>query len=275
MGGYFLPDSISGLTKQRLLSYEPESDARFLSQLLKAQGYVPQGEKVTTTATSPVTQSSLGGRSVKRSAHDTDLQTPDQHTKRPRNSKEEQSDAEASDSDADGPASAEPSGVEAEAEAAATAAQLAAEARKAHQVAKLVNIANQADHTPIMLDKNVVVLPRELSRHDIRLIMYNVLDIFGTTSNEKSIITRNTIQQLGFVQERKTIKEQLDQMQNQYDDARTRTMLLEGELRELQETDTQQQMYDLQNQVDTLRQDKARLEQQLRTFDQMKQMLQG
>jgi len=54
MGGYFLPDSISGLTKQRLLSYEPESDARFLSQLLKAQGYVPQGEKVTTTATSPV-----------------------------------------------------------------------------------------------------------------------------------------------------------------------------------------------------------------------------
>ena len=64
---------------------------------------------------------------------------------------QEQSDAEASDSDADGPASAEPSGVEAEAEAAATAAQLAAEARKAHQVAKLVNIANQADHTPIML----------------------------------------------------------------------------------------------------------------------------
>lgn len=50
-------------------------------------------------------------------------------------------------------------------------------------------------------DKNVVVLPRELSRHDIRLIMYNVLNIFGTTNNEKSIITRNTIQQLGFVQE--------------------------------------------------------------------------
>lgn len=139
--------------------------------------------------------------------------------------------------------------------------------------------------------------------------MYNVLDIFGTTNNEKSIITRNTIQQLGFVQEvcsalqllwptlrnvsrlrhnvfqllcccvrvlqRKTIKEQLDQIQDQYDDARTRAMLLEGELRELQETDTQQQMYDLQNQVDALRQDKARLEQQLRTFDQMKQMLQG
>lgn len=53
----------------------------------------------------------------------------------------------------------------------------------------------------VVQDKNVVVLPRELSRHDIRLIMYNVLDIFGTTSNEKSIITRNTIQQLGFVQE--------------------------------------------------------------------------
>jgi FtsZ-binding cell division protein ZapB len=64
-------------------------------------------------------------------------------------------------------------------------------------------------------------------------------------------------------------------MQDQRDDARTRVMLLEGELRELQETDTQQQMYDLQNQIDTLRQDKARLEQQLRTFDQMKQMLQG
>jgi hypothetical protein len=40
MGGYFLPESISGLTKQRLLSYEPEEDARFLTQLLKAQGYV-------------------------------------------------------------------------------------------------------------------------------------------------------------------------------------------------------------------------------------------
>jgi hypothetical protein len=53
----------------------------------------------------------------------------------------------------------------------------------------------------VLQDKNVVVLPRELTRHDIRLIMYNVLDIFGTTSNEKSIITRNTIQQLGFVQE--------------------------------------------------------------------------
>lgn len=58
MGGYFLPDSISGLTKQRLLSYEPPSDARFLSQLLKAQGYVPQGQKVTTTATSPVSPTS-------------------------------------------------------------------------------------------------------------------------------------------------------------------------------------------------------------------------
>jgi uncharacterized protein YlxW (UPF0749 family) len=75
--------------------------------------------------------------------------------------------------------------------------------------------------------------------------------------------------------QRKIIKEQLDQMQDQYDDARTRAMLLEGELRELQEADTQQQMYDLQNQINTLRQDKARLEQQLRTFDQMKQMLQG
>lgn len=40
MGGYFLPESISGLTKQRLLSYEPEEDAFFLKQLLKAQGYV-------------------------------------------------------------------------------------------------------------------------------------------------------------------------------------------------------------------------------------------
>lgn len=63
-------------------------------------------------------------------------------------------------------------------------------------------------------------------------------------------------------------------MQDQYDDARTRVMLLEGELRELHEADTQQQMYDLQNQINTLEQDKARLEQQLRTFDQMKQMLQ-
>lgn len=62
-------------------------------------------------------------------------------------------------------------------------------------------------------------------------------------------------------------------MQDQRDDARTRVMLLEGELRELQEADTQQQMYDLQSQIDTLRQDKARLEQQLHTFDQMKQML--
>jgi hypothetical protein len=34
-------------------------------------------------------------------------------------------------------------------------------------------------------------------------------------------------------------------MQDQYDDARTRVMLLEGELRELQEANTQQQMYDL------------------------------
>lgn len=53
----------------------------------------------------------------------------------------------------------------------------------------------------LVKDKSVVVLPRELSRHDIRLIMYSVLDIFGTTNNEKTIITRNTIQQLGFVQE--------------------------------------------------------------------------
>ena len=91
MGGYFLPESISGLTKQRLLSYEPEEDAFFLKQLLKAQGYVstrcarlatvrcsclwvvfsvvrccarncvqvPQGQKVTitTTKTSPVSWS--------------------------------------------------------------------------------------------------------------------------------------------------------------------------------------------------------------------------
>lgn len=31
-----------------------------------------------------VTESSLGGGSVKRSAHDTDLHTPDQHTRRAR-----------------------------------------------------------------------------------------------------------------------------------------------------------------------------------------------
>jgi hypothetical protein len=64
---------------------------------------------------------------------------------------QEQSDGEASDADAQPEPHAEPSGVEVEAEAAATAAQLAAEARRADLVARMVNIANQADHTPTIM----------------------------------------------------------------------------------------------------------------------------
>lgn len=52
-------------------------------------------------------------------------------------------------------------------------------------------------------------------------------------------------------------------------------MLLESELRDLQETDTQQQLSTLQQDIYKLQREKEELQKQLQTFDQMKQLLHG
>ena len=51
----------------------------------------------------------------------------------------------------------------------------------------------QAPHTA---DKKVVVLPEEITRDDVRIIMWNILDIYGATQTEKSLIARSTVNML-------------------------------------------------------------------------------
>jgi uncharacterized protein YlxW (UPF0749 family) len=77
------------------------------------------------------------------------------------------------------------------------------------------------------------------------------------------------------VSQRKNLSQQLEATTDSRDDARTRAMLLESELRELQETDTQQQLTTLQQEIYQLQREKEQLQKQLQTFDQMKQLLHG
>ena len=155
--------------------------------------------------------------------------------------------------------------------------------------------------------------------------MWNILDTYGATQTEKSLITRSTVNMFGVINEvstysllqshkavhsksccctrtartqtaailslsrhktilllslllrpqRKNLSQQLETTADARDDARTRAMLLESELRDLQETDTQQQLSTLQQDIYRLLREKEQLQKQLQTFDQMKQLLHG
>lgn len=60
----------------------------------------------------------------------------------------------------------------------------------------------QAPHTA---DKKIVVLPDEITRNDVRIIMWNIMDIYGATPTEKSLITRSTVNMFGVINEVSTL----------------------------------------------------------------------
>jgi hypothetical protein len=202
MGGYFLPESISGLTKQRLLSYEPEEDARFLTQLLKAQGYGAD-------STHSIRQDANGGAYA-------EVQTPQPRPKRART--EETPTAVPPAGTAGSDHDDDDNAVQIVADDAAvtdTEAELAAEAHKAKMLSQLVKAANHANYTSFMLaphtaDKKIVVLPDEITRDDVRIIMWNIMDIYGATQTEKSLITCSTVNMFSMINERKNLSQQLE-----------------------------------------------------------------
>ena len=56
----------------------------------------------------------------------------------------------------------------------------------------------QAPHTA---DKKIVVLPQEITRDDVRIIMWNIMDIYGATQTEKSLVTRSTVNMFSMINE--------------------------------------------------------------------------
>lgn len=56
----------------------------------------------------------------------------------------------------------------------------------------------QSPHTA---DKKIVVLPEEITRENVKIIMWNILDIFGATQTEKSLIARSTVNMFSMISE--------------------------------------------------------------------------
>jgi hypothetical protein len=54
---------------------------------------------------------------------------------------------------------------------------------------------------PRTADKKIVVLPQEITREDVRIIMWNILDTYGATSTERSLIARSTFNMFGVINE--------------------------------------------------------------------------